>query len=183
MVAELSARPGTPRRGRLVAAGVVVLLALAAAGYLLVRDGAGPLGLGDSDAGSSALALQDLVTGEPYTYGFIVENGGDEDAVLDSVELVGDADGVTVGPAAAGVGGDTVASARGFPPPGLDVVPVRGARVAAGDHGNVLVRVVVTQPGIHRFSGARVHYAVGGHEYTYDVPDDLMLCSSTCPPR
>ena len=176
--------PAPARRRRLALAGVVVLLAVLAGGYAVLRDDAGPLGLGEAQGGSS-LAVQDLVTGEPYTYGFMVRNGGDADAVLDRVELVGGGDGATAGPALTAAGGNGVASARGFPPSGLGVepAPLRGSRVPPGDEAvNVLVRVVVTEPGVHRFSGARLHYAVGDEEYTYDVPDDLMLCSATCPP-
>ena len=173
--------PAPARRRRLALAGVVVLLAVLAGGYAVLRDDAGPLGLGEAQGGSS-LAVQDLVTGEPYTYGFMVRNGGDEDAVLDRVELVGGSDGVTAGPAVTSVGGDGVASARGFPPGGVETVPLRGSRVPPGGEAvNVLVRVVVTEPGVHRFSGARLRYAVGDDEYTYDLADALMLCSTTCP--
>ena len=161
-----------------------MLVALLAAGYAVLRDDAGPLGLGEAESGGSSLAVQDLVTGEPYTYGFMVRNGGGEDAVLDRVELVGGSGGVTVGPAVTAAGGNGVASARGFPPSGLGVepAPLRGSRVPAGDAAvNVLVRVVVIEPGVHRFSGTRLHYAVGDDEYAYEVPDDLLLCTATCP--
>ena len=78
-----------------------------------------------------------------------------------------------------------MASARGFPPSGVGTVPLRGSRVPPGgeaDAVNVLVRVVLTEPGVHRFSGWRLHYAVGDDEHVYEVPDDLMLCSDACPP-
>jgi hypothetical protein len=185
---------GGRRRWRLAAALAGVSVAVATGAYLAVdrANSAGPVGF--DYRGEVALALQGRKPGVPYTYGFIVMNSGDRDAVLKSVELVGDARDVTVGPASTAGGARTfnVASATGYPPElDVPVVPLAGSVVPAhsdtrpdGSPGmgvNVLVRVVVNRPGVYRFTGAKVRYAVGDHEYTYVDPADLMLCTSECP--
>ena len=122
-----------------------------------------------------------LAVNEAATWGIdLPENPTDSDIIISSAELVD-----PVGLSILGVtmnrpntGG--IVNAYGYPPAGMEVVPVEGSTLPAGGHIQVLV-------GIQRpdgskegtIKGLRVRYIAAGQRYEVLLPYSLRIVSPT----
>ena len=110
-------------------------------------------------------------------------NAGVENVVLDGLVPIGP-EGLQVKRAGvAPAGSVALESQRGFPPPGVTLLPVDGYTVVPGLGELDGFEIVVGLTGEGTIDGFALHYRAGGASYVAVLPDGALLCSGECQGR
>jgi hypothetical protein len=170
----------TPRTKLLGLSGLVLIAAILAVGIAAITK------LGIRQDGplvpTSATALEfPLAADQPATWGIsLPANPTGGDIRFTSIEPIDPAGlsilGVTMSQPNAG----GIVNAYGYPPPGMAVVPVEGARLPAGGEIQVLVGVQLAAGSKGgSIMGLLVEYVAGGQSYEVTLPYKLQIVAPT----
>ncbi|MFN8077763.1 MAG: hypothetical protein U0Q15_20410 [Kineosporiaceae bacterium] len=167
-----------------VAVGLVLTVAVAVACLALLSRGRLE-GTTGSEVGISRLGPQD-----PAAVGMLfVRNGGRSPATIVDVRVTGsdvDRRGVLVGPALLVHAPDSAAfgAGRGWPPTAIPpgkAVPAEGATIAAGSSAELVLRLQVTDGGLHHLDAVEVVYRQSGRTHRVLTGPSIELCPQECP--
>jgi hypothetical protein len=135
-------------------------------------------------AGRASFAVFRKTEGGPVSLGLPVPwNAGNANVVLEGLQPLG-ADGVEV--KRAGVvppGSVAVEPQRGFPPPGMVLLPLKGYGVPPGVGDLDGFQVVVGLQGQGTIDAFALRYSMGGRRFVAILPVGAMLCAAGCQVR